>query len=53
MQAENSVDDFDFIIGTWRVHHRRLNERFANCTQWTEFYGDTTTVKILKGVWKR
>jgi len=49
MQAADSVTDFDFIIGAWRVQHRRLNERFVNCTEWTEFYGDTTTFKVLQG----
>ena len=41
--------DFDFIIGDWRVHHRRLNARFANCTEWTEFSGRSSTSKILGG----
>ncbi|MDE2134558.1 MAG: DUF1579 domain-containing protein [Alphaproteobacteria bacterium] len=31
--------DFDFLIGKWRVHHRRLKERLANNHEWVEFEG--------------
>jgi hypothetical protein len=41
--------DFDFMIGDWRVHHRRLNSRLAGCTDWTEFTGESSTRKILGG----
>lgn len=42
-------DDFDFVIGDWRVHHRRLKERLADCHEWLEFEGTSTTRKILGG----
>lgn len=41
--------DFDFIIGDWRVLHRRLNARLTGCTEWTEFTGTSSTRKILEG----
>jgi hypothetical protein len=41
--------DFDFMIGDWRVSHRRLNSRLTGCTDWTEFDGTSTTRKILGG----
>jgi hypothetical protein len=41
--------DFDFIIGAWRVRHRRLNARLAGCTEWTEFDGESSTAHILGG----
>ena len=41
--------DFDFFIGRWRVHHRRLNERLAGCRDWTEFGGSCESRKILGG----
>ena len=41
--------DFDFIIGDWTVKHRRLNARFADCDDWTEFEGLSSTVKTLGG----
>ncbi len=42
-------DDFDFIIGDWRVRHRRLKARLADCSEWIEFEGTSTTRKILGG----
>ncbi len=42
--------DFDFIIGEWRVRHRRLNSRLTGCTDWTEFDGTSSTRKILGGL---
>jgi hypothetical protein len=45
----SSADDFDFFIGDWRVHHRRLKERLAGCREWIEFEGSSTTRKILGG----
>jgi len=42
-------DDFDFIIGDWRVLHERLNGRLNGCTEWTRFEGRTSTRKILGG----
>lgn len=45
----SSADDFDFFIGDWRVHHRRLKERLADCREWVEFEGTTTAHKILGG----
>ena len=41
--------DFDFIIGDWKVQHRRLNERLCDCDNWTEFSGESSTSKILGG----
>jgi hypothetical protein len=46
---DSAPTDFDFIIGHWRVRHRRLNARLCGCTEWTEFNGRTTTQKILQG----
>ena len=45
----SAPSDFDFIIGTWHVLHRRLNARLAGCDEWTEFTGTTTTSKVLQG----
>ena len=44
------VSDFDFFIGTWRVHHRRLKERLAHNHEWIEFEGTSTAQKILGGL---
>jgi len=45
----NAPTDFDFILGDWKVRHQRLNARLAGCTEWTEFEGLSSTVKILGG----
>ena len=29
--------DFDFLMGRWRIHNRRLRERLAGSTEWVEF----------------
>jgi hypothetical protein len=44
------VNDFDFFIGNWRVHHRRLKERLANSHEWIEFDGTSNAQKILGGL---
>ena len=48
-QELSSPHDFDFIMGDWHVHHRRLNSRLTGCTDWTEFKGTSSTRKILGG----
>ena len=44
-----AVHDFDFLPGTWRVHHRRLTERLAGGKTWEEFEGTSTATAILGG----
>ena len=49
-KAENEatgVNDFDFLTGSWRVHHRRLKERLAGNHDWIEFEGTCVMQKIL------
>jgi hypothetical protein len=43
------VTDFDFIIGSWQVKHRRLRERLVGSDDWAEFAGRSTTHKIMGG----
>jgi len=51
MQTENDGrNDFDFLIGTWKVHHRALKKRLKGSTDWNEFDGDTVSRKILNGL---
>ena len=38
----NRPHDFDFLVGSWRVAHRRLKERLAGNDQWEEFDGTST-----------
>lgn len=41
--------DFDFLVGKWQVHHRRLRERLVGCTDWEEFDGTCTNENIMGG----
>ena len=43
------VDDFDFLVGRWSVHHRRLVDRLAGSTTWEEFDGECAMRKMLGG----
>jgi hypothetical protein len=47
--AGSAVHDFDFYMGSWRVHHRRLKERLAGSDEWQEFEGTSTAWPILDG----
>lgn len=51
MQIENDGrNDFDFLIGTWKVHHRMLTQRLKGSTDWVEFEGETIDRKIMNGL---
>ncbi len=45
-----NANDFDFLIGDWTVHHRRLAKRLENNTEWIEFTGAATVRKVLRGL---
>jgi hypothetical protein len=51
-QAERTVPglhDFDFLVGHWRVHHRKLKERLANSQEWIEFEGTLFSQPLMVG----
>jgi len=45
----SSHSDFDFLVGKWKMYHRRLNKRLENCKDWTEFESTDSNYKILSG----
>ena len=45
----SSPNDFDFLVGKWKMHHRRLNKRMENCKDWTEFESVDENHKMLSG----
>lgn len=47
--ATTDAADFDFLIGDWRVAHRRLKQRLVGDQDWEEFSGTSSTRKILGG----
>lgn len=43
------LHDFDFLVGHWRVHHRKLKERLANSHEWIEFQGTLLSQPLMGG----
>jgi hypothetical protein len=41
--------DFDFEIGTWKTHLRRLLEPLTGSTTWAEYQGTTVVRKVWEG----
>jgi hypothetical protein len=41
--------DFDFEIGTWKIHLKRLDRRLVGSTHWVEFDGTSVTRKVWDG----
>jgi len=47
--VKDHAHDFDFLIGKWHVHHRRLKERLANNHEWVEFDGESQLWMTMNG----
>ena len=41
--------DFDFLLGHWQLHNRRLKQRNAGCTEWDEFPASSQAWVMLDG----
>jgi hypothetical protein len=39
--VRNGQRDFDFVLGTWHVRHRRLRYPLSRCDEWYEFEGSS------------
>ncbi len=50
MQAEATARDFDFWMGRWNVHNRRLRKRLAGADEWDEFEATVVARPILGGM---
>lgn len=46
----SSARDFDFWLGTWDVHGRRLRERLAGCEEWLELEATSVAWPLLDGL---
>ena len=49
----SSKHDFDFYLGKWNIHNRRLNSRLDHCTEWTEFEAAQEMQVFLNGLGNR
>ena len=48
--SENSSPlDFDFLVGRWKIHNKKLKTRLNHCQEWTEFEATGECRKILNG----
>src|SRR5687767_13791541 len=45
----SGLRDFDFLVGEWRVQHRRLKERLADNHEWVEFDGTCANRPLMDG----
>jgi hypothetical protein len=45
----SSQNDFDFLVGKWTMHNKKLKTRLNNCTEWMEFESTDENHKILSG----
>ncbi len=45
----SSENDFDFMVGKWKIHNRKLKKRLNNCDEWLEFEARQEFKKILNG----
>jgi hypothetical protein len=48
-QQHDGQHDFDFEIGTWKIHLKRLQSRLTGSTTWVEFDGTSVTRKVWDG----
>jgi len=48
-ESTSTARDFDFWMGRWKGHNRRLRERLAGCTDWDEFESKVIARSILGG----
>ena len=47
--GHNGQRDFDFEIGSWKIHLKRLLRPLTGSSTWTEFDGTTVTQKVWGG----
>jgi hypothetical protein len=46
----SGAHDFDFFVGEWRAHHRKLKERLMNSHDWVEFDGTLSMHPLMNGL---
>lgn len=48
-ELRDGQHDFDFHIGTWKTHLKRLQHPLTHSTSWVEYDGVTTVRKVWNG----
>jgi hypothetical protein len=49
-QDLSGVHDFDFFVGKWQTHSRKLKERLTGSHDWEEFDGTIRSFKLMTGL---
>ena len=49
-QDLSGVHDFDFFVGQWKTHSRRLKERLMGSHDWEEFDGTIRSFPLMTGL---
>ncbi len=47
MTPHDGAHDFDFLIGDWKAHVRRLPDRLVGSSKWIEYDGISRHKKLL------
>lgn len=47
--AASSEHDFDFLVGRWQVHNRKLKTRLQGAADWIEFESTLHMRKVING----
>lgn len=48
-RLESAPGDWNFLVGSWSVRHRRLKQRLVGSTEWEEFSGTLVNWPVLGG----
>ncbi len=48
-QPRDGQHDFDFEVGTWKIHLKRLDHRLVGSNNWVEFDGTSVTRRVWRG----
>lgn len=49
MEQRDGQHDFDFELGTWKIHLKKLVHPLTGSNTWVEFDGDSVTRKVWDG----
>ena len=49
-QDLSGLHDFDFLVGKWQVHSRKLKERLMDSHDWEEFDGTIRSFPLMGGL---
>ena len=48
--ATSSANDFDYLVGKWKLSDKKLKSRLTNSTEWISFESTVEMKKLLNGI---